>query len=227
MAIPISDGAIRRGPSLAEQAYDTLARMIISGSIAPGAVLSENDLARQLAISRSPLREAIRRLQDERMLDESGPRGFSVPPITTEFVTDLYQVRRALEGEAARLARGIPASELRRARQQMREIAIELDKGNGSPFTESDFDFHNLFIGHSGNPMLVQLIQRLRGPIQRVRVFANPLIDHIHDSFHEHEVMLSAMEDGDSHALQVSTLAHIDGIASRLLQHIDKVEVAG
>ena len=211
---------VQRGPSLAEQAYTAIQDLIISGAITPETTLSENDLSRQLSISRSPLREAIRRLQDEGMLNQSGPRGFTVPPITTDFVSNLYEVRRALEGEAARLARNIPPEAVTDARMLMLRVLDDLEDGKSDRFSEADFAFHNLYIQHCGNPMLIHLIDRLQGPLARVRVFANPLHQHLRESVREHLVVLDEIELADPERLQQAVVAHIDGISSRLLHHI-------
>ncbi|GAB2565016.1 GntR family transcriptional regulator [Leucobacter ruminantium] len=213
--------ALQRGPSLAEQAYAAIQELIISGVFTPQTVLSENDLARRLSISRSPLREAIRRLQDEGMLNESGPRGFSVPPITTEFVAHLYQVRRALEGEAAFLARNIPRDEIARVRRAMESIEADIAEGRSHSFAHGDAELHSLYIDRCGNPMLLHLIGRLQGPLARVRVFANPLHAHLRASIREHLAVLDAMEAEDPAALQRAVVRHIDGISERLLQHIE------
>jgi DNA-binding GntR family transcriptional regulator len=214
--------ALQRGPSLAEQAYDAIQDLIVSGTITPETILSENDLARQLSVSRSPLREAIRRLQDEGMLNESGPRGFSVPPITSEFVTQIYQVRRALEAEAAFLARDIPPAAIARVRALMEKVRSELatDAPHHS-FSEADFAFHDLYIERCGNPMLIHLIERLHGPLARVRVFADPLHEHLRASIDEHMVALDAMEARSPELLRDAVVQHIDGIAARLLRHIN------
>ncbi|QZY50787.1 GntR family transcriptional regulator [Leucobacter tenebrionis] len=213
--------ALQRGPSLAEQAYAAIQELIISGAITSETVLSENDLSRQLSISRSPLREAIRRLQDEGMLNESGPRGFSVPPITTRFVAQLYQVRRALEGEAALLARDIPSEEMNAVREMMERVLVDLSEGRSHSFADADAAFHNLYIHRCGNPMLLHLIARLQGPLARVRVFANPLHEHLRASVQEHLAALDAMATGKPELVQQAVVAHIDGISARLLSHLE------
>lgn len=214
--------ALQRGPSLAEQAYIAIQNLIVTEVFTPDTVLSENDLSRQLSISRSPLREAIRRLQDEGMLNTSGPRGFSVPPITTEFVAQLYHVRRALEGEAAYLARDIPSEEIIQIRQTMQEVAADIAAGRTDSFAAADAALHNLYIDRCDNPMLLHLIGRLRGPLARVRVFANPLHAHLLASTEEHLAVLDAAETGEPEALQSAVVRHIDGISERLVDHIAK-----
>lgn len=215
-----SAGALQRGPSLAEQAYNAIQDLIIAGVITPKTVLSENDLARQLSVSRSPLREAIRRLQDEGMLNDSGPRGFTVPAITSQFVAQLYQVRRALEAEAAFLARDIPKPEISRVRALMETVRMELANGTPHSFSEADFAFHNLYIERCGNPMLIHLIERLRGPLARVRAFASPLHEHLRKSIEEHLAALEAMETGKPEDVRDAVVRHIDGIAARLHNHL-------
>lgn len=212
--------ALQRGPSLAEQAYIAIQNLIVTEVFTPDTVLSENDLSRQLSISRSPLREAIRRLQDEGMLNSSGPRGFSVPPITTEFVAQLYHVRRALEGEAAYLARDISQEEIDQVRQMTHNVSDDIAAGRTESFGVADAALHSLYIDRCDNPMLLHLIGRLQGPLARVRAFANPLHAHLLDSMREHLLILDAAESGDPAALQRAVVQHIDGISKRLVDHI-------
>lgn len=226
MVASLQSQGLSRGPSLADQAYEALKRQIIEGVIAGNAVVSENELSRQLAISRSPLREAIRKLQDEMLLEESGPRGIRVPPISTKFVRDLYNLRRALEVEAARLADFPDSETMRRAWQRHDEVRVALCAGDSSLFTARDFEFHDLYIRACGNDLLITHIERLRGPVARVHAFANPLVDHIEVSASEHEKILRALDSKSRSELCRAVEAHVDGVAKRLAQYIAEAGTA-
>jgi GntR family transcriptional regulator, rspAB operon transcriptional repressor len=219
-AMRVEEIAPKRAPSLAEQTYDALKQWIIDGSLEPSTVLSENDLARRFSISRSPLREAIRRLQDEGLLDASGPRGFSVPALSVDLVAQVYGVRRALETAAAETATNIPAAAVRAMRVRMEVIGDALRHGDVRPFNEADFEFHDLWLRNCGNPLLITHLLRLRGHIQRIINFAGQFQEHTELAFTEHCVALEAMEAGDSVALRSAVDAHISAVTERLIDKL-------
>jgi DNA-binding GntR family transcriptional regulator len=220
-AMGISERAPRKAPSLAEQAYETLREWIVAGDLAPAIPLSENDLARRFSISRSPLREAIRRLQDEELLEPSGPRGFSVPPLSVQLVRDVYGVRRALETAAAESATDIPSDEVVAMRARLTEQAAEIRRGNLAPFTEGDFDFHDLFVSHCGNRLLIAQLHRLRGSIRRIMTYAGQFAGHTEASLREHEVILAAIEAGDTVSLRAAVDGHLRGVTNRLVATLE------
>lgn len=205
-----------RSPSLAEQAYATLKRWILSGQLDAETVMSENDLARRLSISRSPLREAIRKLQDEGLLAASGPKGFGIPPISLDLIDQVYGVRLALESEAAAHATPIPQDELAKMRQFMEEVRPEVMAGDAQRFTDVDFEFHDLFVRNCGNPLLISYIERLRGNIQRILVYSGQLEEHSVRSFEEHMDILEAMEAQDPARIEKTVRQHITGVRDRL-----------
>ncbi|WP_326836405.1 GntR family transcriptional regulator [Amycolatopsis rhabdoformis] len=217
----IDENAPKRAPSLADQAYATLKGWVVSGELEPGAVLSENDLARRFSISRSPLREAIRRLQDEGLLDISGPRGFTVPALSVEFVRQVYTVRRALEVAAAQTATGIPPEDLAAMHVRMDRIGEAIGKGDLAPFNVADFEFHDLFVLNCGNPLLVNHIHRLRGHIQRTINWAGQFHEHTELAYKEHLAILEAMEAGDPHATGEAVDTHIRNVMDRLVDKLD------
>ncbi|MGW0085266.1 GntR family transcriptional regulator [Streptomyces sp. NPDC003393] len=209
--------APKRAPSLSEQAYESLKLWIVDGDLPPAAPLSENDLARRFSMSRSPLREAIRRLQDEGLLEPSGPRGFTVPPISVDLVRDVYGVRRALETAAAQTASGIPRAEVQAMRERMPGLIAAARRGNLTPFNESDFAFHDLFIAHCGNRLLISHLNRLRGSIQRIINYAGRFQEHTEASYEEHLAILEAIESGHTDELRRTVDAHIAAVTQRLI----------
>ena len=92
-----------RSISIADQIFDQLERDILAGKYARGEVMSELGLSKQLGVSRTPIREAIRRLEQEDFLEESG-RGAVVVGISREDMEDMYEIRAQIEGLAARRA---------------------------------------------------------------------------------------------------------------------------
>ncbi|MGW4489190.1 GntR family transcriptional regulator [Amycolatopsis sp. NPDC004368] len=222
----VDENAPKRAPSLADQTYATLKRWVVSGELEPGSVLSENDLARRFSISRSPLREAIRRLQDEGLLDVSGPRGFTVPALSVELLRQVYTVRRALEVAAAETATRIPADDLAAMRERMDRIGDAIGHGDLEPFNIADFDFHDLFVLNCGNPLLINHIHRLRGHIQRTINWAGQFHEHTELAYKEHRAILEAMEAGDTRAMGEAVDTHIRNVMERLIDKLDPAREA-
>jgi GntR family transcriptional regulator, rspAB operon transcriptional repressor len=214
--------APRRGASLAEQAHQTLRNWVITGALEPGVVLSENDLARRFSISRAPLREAVRRLQEEGLLNASGPRGFTVPPLSVDMVRQVYGVRHALEVAAASTASGIEAGDVAKMRARMQDARVAMEHGDLARFTHSDFEFHDMFILRCGNPMLISHIARIRGHVERIINFAGTLDAHNERSLEEHLVILDAMETGRSDPLSDAVSDHIRGVTDRLVEQLSR-----
>jgi GntR family transcriptional regulator, rspAB operon transcriptional repressor len=213
--------APKRATSLAEQAYDTLKSWIVAGQLEPETVLSETELARRFTISRSPLREAIRQLQDEGLLDASGPRGFSVPALDVDLVHPVYGVRHALETSAAASSGGrIPKDQITRMGGWLDKVGTALDRGDLGPFNTSDFDFHDLFIRNCGNPLLIRHIDRLRGNIQRIINYAGQFAGHANQSFAEHQRIFAAVQTQDGAAIRAAVAEHIEGVTERLVSHL-------
>jgi len=221
MADALSGLSLSRGKTLAEQTSELLREMIVSGEIPANSVLTEYELARQLSISRSPLREALHRLQDEGLLESIGHRGVIVPPVTRSFVRNLYDVREALEVKAAELASPPPEADLQRARETLLAARSLLDTGDASAFTAADFDFHNLYIARCENPLLQKQVSRIRSSIRRVHIFANPLTDHIYQSADEHTAILEALESGAMEEVPSLVSRHIRGVSGRLAGYVE------
>src|SRR5579871_5568333 len=95
------NSAIQMRATLSAQVYDHLRLRIVTGKLAPGALIDDKDIAAQLHISRTPVREALKRLSDERLVDIVAQSGTRVSPIDPEEVRQAYLIRRALEMEGA------------------------------------------------------------------------------------------------------------------------------
>ncbi|GEL22227.1 GntR family transcriptional regulator [Pseudonocardia sulfidoxydans NBRC 16205] len=216
-SLDMSGRAPRKAPSLADQAYEALKQWVVDGDLPAGVPLSENDLARRFAISRSPLREAVRRLQDEGLLEPSGPRGFSVPPLSVELVRDVYGVRRALETAAAETAVSIPPEEIVRMRARLDDQVARARQGDFAPFNNNDFAFHDLFVAHCGNRLLINSLDRLRGNLKRIITYAGQFEAHTLESCEEHLAIMGAMESGDTAELRHTVDVHIRGVTERLV----------
>ena len=196
--------ALQKNPSLSDQALERLTELIIRGDIEPGSRIQEAVLARQLGISRGPLREAIRRLEGRGLLVRIPHVGVKVASPSLEEIIDLYMIREVLEGLACRLAADrLTNKELARLRAVLFDHSVHDDVKSGTGYYQSpgDQDFHFQIIEASRQARLIEtllgdLYQVLR--IFRYRSSVNP--GRAKAAYEEHIGILEALErrDGDA-----------------------------
>ena len=189
----------------------------MAGRLRPGTHHSEADLARLPGISRAPLREALRQLREEGLV-EPGQRGVLVAPLTQRRVSELYEVRLALEGQAAaKAATRVKEADIASMRFAMEQIGPTVNSGDVQPFLDLDIPFHDLWIQDCGNALLVQYLERLRDHIRRASNFASWLTDSVSQAWIEHIQILDALGTGDPDQARSAVESHISGVATRML----------
>lgn len=180
------DSPIARAESLAEQTYRYLRTQILTGHIPPGSKLVESQMAKQWSISRSPLREAIRRLEQEGLLVTCSGVTHLFEPSRKDF-EDLYELRTGLEPMAARLA----ARHMSRdALNQLHTVLESTDKylaaGAMDPFIESNAKFHDLIAQSSGNRRLWKAMEDISVLARYYRYICFKVFHRYVDSAEEH-----------------------------------------
>lgn len=145
---------IARAEPLADQVYDYLRREILSGQIAPGSRIVETKIAKQLSISRSPVREAIRRLEQDDLVATIQGVTTLFKPSKKDF-EDLYELRLAIEPIAARLAaQNMSTEDCNVLEEILRKSEEYAAKDQIDQFIECNTEFHNLIVAGSGNRRL-------------------------------------------------------------------------
>lgn len=210
--------ALERQPSLTAQAYHSIKETIVNGSLAPSTPCTEAGFARQLGISRAPVREAMRQLQEEGLIDQTSATGFAVAGFTAQTVADVYGIRFALESMAARLATGnIPAGELDAREAELDSMKHLPADQLVSTVKQADFAFHDLWVTHSGNVMLERHIGRLRDHVVRASNLLLMPDEHYAAARQEHLAIVHAIRGQDSTRIQDAVEAHVRCVRDRLL----------
>jgi DNA-binding GntR family transcriptional regulator len=207
------------GQKLSVVAYGALLDMILRGTIAPGEPVTERLIATHLGMSRTPVREAVRRLEGEGTLERQRGGALVVRPYSMETFLHALAVRRLLEGEAARLAAGkIVPSVLAEARER---IAHLRQNGLGEAARQDDRDFHAAIAAASGNPVLATTIADLRKRTAMFRLGRLPeRVDQVCD---EHLAIVEALAAGDGEAARTAMQTHIDNVRAHLLQRLTAI----
>jgi len=197
--------------TLSEKVYRAFKRDIIHGVYQPGEALSEKDLAERYKGSRTPVREAAVRLQDERLLRIIPNRGYFVSQITLQVLNDIYEFRCAVECAAAQLAalKGTDPELLRRLSELAQTSCRPDDRESCARFIEADTAFHVTVARLSRNQMLVQAVSEARSQMERI-MFAAIDINYFGEApSREHREILKAIQDHDSESARQRMYEHI------------------
>lgn len=201
---------IPRPQSLTEIAVEQIRRAIVAGDLALGERLSEAELARQLGISKTPVREALQQLRIEGLVRVVPQSGTFVFTLSAGEVHELCEVRLALEhtalGLALARARAGLAEVLEAIVRAMREARARDDTRR---YLELDTRYHEAFFAHAQNTLLAEIHGRLIGRIAALRTHLAQKPDHTSRSMEEHEAMLAAIRAGDDATLRGLLDRHI------------------
>ena len=198
-------------PSLAEAAYAALKASILEGLLPPGEEAVEQAIADQLGMSRTPVHEAVLRLQHEGFLRVLPRRGVRVLPIDPDDLRQTYEVLIALEGAAAALlaARGADAAAtLDAMRAATAEMAAALAHGDRAGWAAADDRFHRTLLAGSGNPKLARLAETAADQAQRARSATVARRPAPETSAREHGAILAALSAGDGEGARAAVAAH-------------------
>jgi len=216
----------------ADLVYGQLRADIESGALAPGQTLAETELVTYTGASRTPVREAVRRLASEGLIDLEPRRAPTVSRISLRSARALFDFRRILEPAAIRLVAGVAQSNatLLQAITELRERFVELGGQEYSPefadrFTVATGDFDHLLATNTPNEYLSRSISDLRPHSARLRHIAHTDRSRLHESIKEHLLMCDAVIAGDADAAadaMAKHLQHVDqAIFRRLLASVD------
>lgn len=209
--------------TLSEHVFRRIQAAIVKGDIAPGSKISEPELARTYGISRGPLREAIHRLEGQRLLVRVPHVGARVVSLSHAELIELYEIRESLEGMACRLAAArmsqADIDELR-AVLQTHERDAAFQAGLGYYQQEGDYDFHYRIIHGSGNQTLVKMLcgelyQLVR--MYRIQFSATP--NRPRQAFSEHHRILDAIESRDGELAELLMRRHIGASKRNIERH--------
>lgn len=162
--------AIGPRKSLGEHVFDTLRHAIVRGHMAPGDRLVESRIAQALETSRTPVREAIHKLEREGFISRRPRGGFTVLGLSRKDIEETFEIRSVLESYAARLAAiKHHRHELDRLESKVEAFQHCLDTGHVEHLVEINTAFHDLLYALSGNPKLVKMINTLKDQIHQFR----------------------------------------------------------
>ncbi len=192
--------------NLNSQVYDVLKEMIADQRFNPGSYINVEQLTHELGVSRTPVWEAIRRLEQEGIVVHTPHRGVRVPELTREMAVELYVVREVLEGLAARLGAERAGPEIiARMEECLADQALIVEQGDAVAYSRSDHQFHLLIYEASGNRLLKEVLEALR---YKARPLAFRLAPHFREFLNFHREILRGFREQDRHVAEQAVHRH-------------------
>ena len=198
----------QRPQTVAEGVYQHLRRELLTGRLEPGQWLREQELAEALDVSRTPVREAIRQLAQEGLLQIEANRGVRVRGLSLEEAVATYEVRNRLESMAAGLAARNVTDEARAELSQHLEAMNAVDPEDQAEHIRTDNEFHALVARLSSNPVLEELVEKLSERVMRVKILTRD-VNVSAEARAQHTRIVEAISRGDEEAAAEAMSRHV------------------
>ena len=208
--------------SLADQVFEKLENDIITGVYPRGEILTELKLVEQLGVSRTPIREALRRLEQERLIAESG-KGSVVLGITVEDLVDIMDIRQRIEGLAAWYAtRNMTQDGLEKLRHISQLQDFYFEKQDVEHLRQMDDQFHDTIYELSGRTIICDTLLPLHRKTMRFRKISIQDTQRLGRSVQEHKAIFEAIASGDAELASKLTTEHIANAKENMIARLEK-----
>lgn len=207
-------------PDLAERCYEALLAAIADGGMVPGQKYTQEGLAASLGVSRQPILQALQALKRQGLVIETdNRRGVQVVPLDAAFVQNLYQVRSALDGAAARAAALLPRPDLKEPGLRLiRAGRAASARRDLKALVEADMAFHGLLYEASRNPLLVQTATIHLHHTRRLMTTYLQQGVSLRNVWAEHQAILAAVVKGDARLAERLAREHADSAETLILR---------
>jgi DNA-binding GntR family transcriptional regulator len=218
-----ADPALSSG-SLVESAYQTMRRRILDNAWPPGYRALEQELALELGVSRTPVHEALIRLQSEGLVEVIPRHGMSVLPVSAADMRDIYEMLTALEAMAAELAvrRSTGVAELKPLQDASRDMARALRADDLDAWAAADESFHRQLVALSGNRLLIEAVQNCWDRAHRARMVTLRMRPKPTPSTREHMEVVDRIRAGDARGAFEAHRAHRERGSRELLAILEQ-----
>jgi DNA-binding GntR family transcriptional regulator len=214
-----SAGAPTGERGLNQRAYEEIRRQILAGELQPASPLSEHQLAATLQLSRTPVREAIKRLEKEGLVRSIPSRGTFIAELSAQDILEIYQLRGRLEGLAARIAaEQMTSEELRALEQEVALIESSAAEDRASAIQESDIRFHKLIIGATQNRRLGAILAMFDDQMHRIRAILPGSSDWLEGTLREHRAIFEAIKARDPDKAERAIEEHLRASCERAVR---------
>ncbi|MGG3559298.1 GntR family transcriptional regulator [Peribacillus frigoritolerans] len=211
--------------SVREEAYMILRDWMVQGILTPGQQLRDKELAEQLGVSRTPIREALLRLEDEGFVETKPSRSTIVSPIRFEGVLNIYSLVWTLEKLAMEQAFDfIEERHIMKMEAINHEVKNAIDEGNQMVAVQKDNDFHSIYIKLSTNDELKRILSGLKQKLIRMELFYFNQVNDVHFSVDEHDQIIQAIRGGNLTMVLKEIEKNWKESYYRILAHTERVK---
>jgi len=208
---------------LRELVFESLREAIIAGQLRPGERMMEIQLAEEMGVSRTPVREAIRKLELEGLVVMIPRKGAYVAGLSLKDIADVFEIRRALEGLAAELAADrITEEELENLERYLVIISEQIESSDLEKVVATDTDFHTMLYRASRNNRLTQIINNLREQIQWFRTTSLSYPGRMKVALEEHRKIVEAIASRDGELSRKIAMEHIENAENSMMSMIQQ-----
>lgn len=212
-------GGSPEGLPSSERIYLALRKMILSGELPPETRLVETQFAEQFNVSRTPVREALKRLASDKLVQGDPVRGLIVHDPEPHEVSDMYLVREVLESLATQLAaQRISTYELHQLRMAHESMASAVENGRADLAISANLAFHDVIYRSARNDTLFRLSRELSDLVQRFSASAFSDKERVQAVVDEHAEILAALEKHDPQEAATASSRHMQSSSSNLLR---------
>ena len=209
-------------PALSDRAYVSIREAILTLKIRPGQLVAIGDLADQLGISRTPVRDALLRLEKEGLVSINPRRGAYATPISAEDVAEIFELRIVLEGYAARAAAPrLTAEDHAQLRDLLKASEAAFRSGDETRAADLGRQMHDVLVRAVHNRRLVAYLENLDSHYTRLRRFAVTLPGRFERSHEQHKAIVAALERGNGEAAGQIMEEHLASVSDEVLAHMD------
>lgn len=213
---------IGKDKTLAEQAYLAIKNAILTNRFKPREILSEEALAEELGISRTPVRVALKELAFERLIILNKGKNAVVSDISKDDIEKVFPIRIALEPLAARYtAVNINEKQIKKLKKNLFEQEVASKTEDYNSYVQKDFEFHTLLASYADNNLLFEMIKKINTLVERFLILSETLQESFFVALEEHKKILKALEQKNACAAEELTKTHVVNVAKRILKNGD------
>lgn len=208
-----------------QRAYELIRRMILDNRLSPGTCVLQEALAEAVGVSRTPVREALIRLEKEGLVEIRPRHGMYVKPVSADSMREIYDVLTALEGLAARrlAERGLVPAEMAALLRAVEEMDVALATEDLAAWADADDRFHQLLVEFAGNERLTTMVSTVVDQAFRVRRLTLKLRPKPFASNADHRALLKAIEDRDADGAYAVHTSHRRRSGEMLCQILESI----
>ena len=222
---------IEKKITLSQTAFQSLKKMIVTSELSPGERISEKDLCSMLSLSRTPIREALFRLQAENLIDYHDRSGIYVKEISFKSVRDYFEALLIIEIAVAQIVPlKISRKELKNLEECNQRVNNAIDKNNYLEVTTLNSNFHRYIAQISENMHIITFEERLQNEGQRLAFLCyskevspdKPLENHFQKVKEQHEKIITDLRNRDVESFKKMTIKHIQLFQSRITNYLTR-----